>query len=118
MQLTNIVQADPAVQTVAGFTGGSGGGGRTNTGSVYVLLKPLTSARSSADEVIARLRTKLAQVPGGAAVPAVGAGRPSRRSADNAQYQFTLQADKIADLYEWAPEAAFGAPGAARWWRT
>src|SRR5208282_462270 len=65
-QMMDIVQQDPAVQNVVGYTGvGSGGGfGQINTGSVFVSLKPI-GQRPSIDQVIARLRPKLAQVPGG-----------------------------------------------------
>jgi multidrug efflux pump len=106
VQLMDIVQADPAVQSVAGYTGaGSGGGGsQTNTGSVYVLLKPRSVRSISSDEVIARLRTKLAQVPGGRLfLQTVQDIRVGARQA-NAEYQFTLQADKVSDLYTWGPK--------------
>jgi multidrug efflux pump len=106
IQLMNIVQADPAVESVAGFTGaGSGGGGsQTNTGSVYVLLKPLSVRKMSSDEVIARLRTRLSQVPGGRLfLQTVQDIRVGGRQS-NAQFQFTLQADKVSDLYEWGPK--------------
>jgi multidrug efflux pump len=104
-QMIDIVRADPAVDTVVGFTGvGSGGGfSQINTGTVFVSLKPI-SQRVSADEVIARLRPKLAQVPGGrlylAAVQDLRAG--GRQS--NAQYQYTLQSENVQDLYTWTPK--------------
>jgi multidrug efflux pump len=105
-QMIEIVRADPAVDTVVGFTGvGSGGPGNAqiNTGTVFVSLKPL-SERVSMDEVIARLRPKLAQVPGGrlylAAVQDLRAG--GRQS--NAQYQYTLQSENVQDLYTWTPK--------------
>jgi multidrug efflux pump len=88
-----------------GYTGvGSGGGyAQINSGSVFVSLKPL-SERISVDEVIARLRPKLAQVPGGrlymAAVQDLRAG--GRQS--NAQYQYTLQAENVDELYTWTPK--------------
>ena len=106
LQLMNIVQADPAVESVAGYTGqGSGGGnGQTNTGSVYVLLKPLSVRKISSDAVIARLRTQLARVPGGRLfLQTVQDIRIGARQS-NAEYQFTLQADKTSDLAEWGPK--------------
>jgi multidrug efflux pump len=102
----DIVRADPAVASVAGFTGSGSGGGnsQTNTGSVYVLLKPLAERKLSADAVIARLRPQLARVPGGRLfLQAVQDIRVGARQA-NAQYQFTLQADSVADLNEWGPK--------------
>ncbi len=104
-QMMAIVGADPAVENVVGYTGvGSGGGfGQINTGNVFVSLKPL-SQRVSVDQVIARLRPKLAQVPGGrlymAAIQDLRAG--GRQS--NAQYQYTLQSDNVEDLYTWTPK--------------
>jgi multidrug efflux pump len=105
-QMVSIVRQDPAVATVVGFTGvGSGGGyAQINTGSVFVSLKPLSQRDVSVDQVIARLRPKLAQVPGGrlylAAVQDLRAG--GRQS--NAQYQYTLQSDNVEDLYTWTPK--------------
>jgi multidrug efflux pump len=101
-QMMDIVQADPAVEHVVGYTGtGSGGGfGQLNTGSVYVSLKPI-SQRPPVDQVIARLRPKLAQVPGGRLflfpVQDIRAG--GRQS--NAQYQYTLQSDNAEELAAW-----------------
>ena len=65
-QLMAIVQADPAVNNVVGFTGGGSGGGRssTNTGSVFVSLKPLSQRTASADQVINGLRRKLGAIAG------------------------------------------------------
>ena len=103
-QMMDIVRADPAVENVVGYTGvGSGGGyAQINTGNVYVSLKPL-SERASVEEVIGRLRPKLAQVPGGrlylAAIQDLRAG--GRQS--NAQYQYTLQSENVQDLYTWTP---------------
>jgi multidrug efflux pump len=101
-QMMQIVQEDPAVENVVGYTGvGSGGGfGSINTGSVFVSLKPI-GERPPMDQVIARLRPKLARVPGGQlflfGVQDVRAG--GRQS--NAEYQFTLQADDADELFKW-----------------
>jgi multidrug efflux pump len=99
-QFIDIVKADPAVESVVGFTGG----GQTNSGFVFVSLKPLAERTLSADRVIARLRGKLAVVPGAALfLQGVQDIRVGGRQS-NAQYQFTLQADHIADLQTWAPK--------------
>jgi multidrug efflux pump len=104
-QMVDIVQNDPAVEHVVGFTGvgSGGGGGQINTGSVFVALKPITQ-RPSVDEVIARLRPQLAKVPGGrlflTAVQDIRAG--GRQS--NSAYQYTLQSDSTDDLFTWAPK--------------
>jgi multidrug efflux pump len=105
-QMVDIVQADPAVEHVVGYTGvgsGGGGGGQINSGSVFVSLKPIAQ-RPTADQVIARLRPKLAEVPGGrlflTAVQDIRAG--GRQS--NSQYQYTLQSDSTDDLFNWTPK--------------
>ena len=103
-QMMAIVQEDPAVEHVVGYTGvGSGGGfGQINTGSVFVSLKPI-SQRPPVNQVIARLRPKLARVPGGRlflfAVQDIRAG--GRQS--NALYQYTLQSDDPDELFKWTP---------------
>ncbi|MFZ1921332.1 MAG: efflux RND transporter permease subunit [Xanthobacteraceae bacterium] len=103
-QMMAIVQQDPAVEHVVGYTGvGSGGGfGQINTGSVFVSLKPI-GQRPPMDQVIARLRPKLAKVPGGRlflfGVQDIRAG--GRQS--NAEYQYTLQADDPDLLAKWTP---------------
>jgi multidrug efflux pump len=99
-QFMGIVQQDPAVDSVVGFTGGR----QTNSGFTFIALKPLAERHISADQVIGRLRGKLAVVPGGRLfLQAVQDIRVGGRQS-NAQYQFTLQADSSADLYEWAPK--------------
>jgi len=101
-QMMAIVQADPAVEHVVGYTGvGSGGGfGQINTGSVFVSLKPI-GQRPPMDQVIARLRPKLAKVPGGQlilfGVQDIRAG--GRQSSG--QYQYTLEADDPDVLFKW-----------------
>jgi multidrug efflux pump len=98
-QVMKIIGDDPAVENVVGFTGGR----QTNTGSVYVALKPLSQRSETADEVIARLRPKLNAVPGGRLyLQSVQDIRVGGRQS-NAQYQFTLLGDSTAELYTWAP---------------
>jgi multidrug efflux pump len=103
MRLVEIVRSDPGVDTVIAFSGG-GGGTTTNSGRVFVALKPLAARKATADQIINRLRPKLATVPGATlylqAVQDVRIG--GRMSA--AQYQYTIQSDNLADLNHWAPE--------------
>jgi multidrug efflux pump len=101
-QMMEIVQQDPAVEHVVGYTGvGSGGGfGQINTGSVFVSLKPI-SERAPISEVMARLRPKFARVPGGRLflIPVQDIRAGGRQS--NAAYQYTLQSDNSQDLTKW-----------------
>ena len=95
-----IIQQDPAVASVVGFTGGR----QANSGFVFIGLKPLAERQVSADLVIARLRPRLGEVPGARLfLQAVQDIRVGGRQA-NAQYQFTLQADSPQELNEWAPK--------------
>ncbi|QKJ87802.1 Multidrug resistance protein MdtC [Paramixta manurensis] len=95
-----IVREDPAVDNVVGFTGGS----RTNSGSMFISLKPLSERKENAQEVIARLRGKLAKEPGASLyLNAVQDIRVGGREA-NASYQYTLLSDNLADLREWEPK--------------
>jgi multidrug efflux pump len=104
-QIVAIIKSDPAVENVIGFTGGGGGGSgtTTNTARMFIALKPLAVRKVSADEVIGRLRPRLAQVVGAPTfLQAVQDLRVGGR-ASNAQYQFTLQGDSVPDLNAWAP---------------
>ncbi len=99
-QYVGILMKDPDIDTVVGFTGG----GQTNAGFLFVSLKPLGQRKLSADQVIQRLRGKLATVAGATLyLQAVQDIRVGGRQA-NAQYQYTLQADSLEDLYSWAPK--------------
>ena len=101
-----IVGGDPAVENVVGFTGG----GQRNSGFMFVSLKPLSERKETADQVIARLRVKLAKEPGANLfLQPVQDIRIGGRQA-NAQYQFTLQGDDLAELRTWEPKirAALG----------
>jgi multidrug efflux pump len=102
-RLAEIVKSDPGVDTIIAFSGG-GGGTTINTGRVFVSLKPLAERRATADQIINRLRPKLATVPGATlylqAVQDVRIG--GRMSA--AQFQYTIQSDNLGDLNRWAPE--------------
>jgi multidrug efflux pump len=104
-QFVDIVRNDVAVDTVVGFTGGGApGSASTNTGTVFASLKPLGERKSSAEEVIGRLRGELAAVAGATlflqSVGDLGAGGRS----GNAAYQYTLQGSTFDELNEWTPK--------------
>jgi multidrug efflux pump len=96
----DIVMKDPAVNTIVGFAGGNTS---SNSGRMFVTLKPLAERKVSADQVIARLRGKLAVVPGAtlfmqSAQDLTIGGRQSQ-----AQFQYTLQGEDLQQLNEWSP---------------
>ncbi|MFO1312850.1 MAG: multidrug efflux RND transporter permease subunit [Burkholderiales bacterium] len=94
-----IIQDDPAVENVVGFTGGS----QRNSGFMFVSLRPLKERKESAEQVIARLRPKLAREAGASMfLSAVQDFRMGGRQS-NATFQFTLQADDLAELRAWEP---------------
>ncbi len=99
-KFANVVRQDPAIDTVIAFTGGGSG---NNSGRFFAQLKPLSERKISADMVIERLRPQLEAIPGASlflqAVQDINVGA---RFA-GAQYQYTLQADRVSDLVDWAP---------------
>lgn len=98
-QLQAIVQNDPAVDSVVANTGGR----QTNSGNVWVTLKPMEQ-RDSVPAVMTRLREKLSQVSGARLFlqPMQDIHIGGRQSLS--QYQFTLQADDTSQVLEWTPK--------------
>jgi multidrug efflux pump len=102
-KFVDIVRADPAVESVVGSTGAGGRGGGTNSGRLFIDLKPLGQRKESSQQVIARLRPQFAKVPGASVflAPAQEIRVGGRQS--NSLYQYTLQADTLDDLRTWTP---------------
>lgn len=95
-----IIRDDPAVDNVTGFTGGS----RVNSGMMFISLKPLGERKETSQQVIDRLRKKLAMEPGASLfLMAVQDIRVGGRQS-NASYQYTLLSDDLAALREWEPK--------------
>src|SRR5215472_9326590 len=87
-QFMAIVKQDPAVENAVVFAGGEGS---SNTGRMFITLKPLKQRKVSADQIINRLRGKLAAIPGATLfLTAQQDLNIGGRFAD-AQFQFTLQ---------------------------
>jgi multidrug efflux pump len=110
---SSIVMKDPAVDTMGGFTGG---GSALNSGRFFVMLKPLEQRGPcqkqhfweacqyvTADDVINRLRGKLAVVPGATLILQSSQELTIGGRYGNAQYQYTLQSANLSDLNTWAP---------------
>jgi hydrophobic/amphiphilic exporter-1 (mainly G- bacteria), HAE1 family len=100
-KLLDVVAADP---DVVSYGTGLGGSRPVNNGFVVIGLKPRNERKASADEIIARLRAKMAQVPNGtlflqAAQDITVGGRTTRT-----QYQYTLQDPDLDELDTWAPK--------------
>ena len=101
-RFVKIIQSDPAVASVMAFTG-SGGGTTTNTGRVFISLKPLEERQVSADQIINRLRHQLATVPGASLFLQSAQDLRVGGRSGNAQYQYTMQSDNLEDLTRWGP---------------
>jgi len=95
-----VIKDDPAVANVIAFTGG---GGATNTGSLYIALKPLAERNVSAAQIIDRLRPKLNRLPVASAFLQAAQDLRIGGRSSNAMYQYTLQADNVQDLAQWGP---------------
>jgi multidrug efflux pump len=102
VSFVNIVKSEPEVSTVVGFTGAGANG--TNTGFMYISLKPLDQRSLNGDQVIAKLRGKMAKVPGATAYLQTTQDLRIGGRQSQAQYQYTLQADNLEDLRAWAPK--------------
>lgn len=96
----DIIRADPAVESVTGFTGG----GQRNSGFMFIALKPLDVRKVSADDVINRLRPKLGRVAGAALFLQAAQDIRTGGRQTNAQYQYTIQGDNLEDLSRWSPQ--------------
>jgi len=101
-ELSSIVQADPAVDSIAMFIGG--GGTALNSGRMYITLKPREERDASADQIIARLRPKLEKVEGAKLYMQASQDVRLGGRATRTQFEFTLQDANLAELNEWAPK--------------
>jgi multidrug efflux pump len=99
-QIVGVIKADPAVANVTAFTGGQGA---SNTGFIYIALRPLNTRKVSAGQIIARLRPKLNRLPAAAAFLQPAQDLRIGGRGGNAMYQYTLQADNTQDLVHWGP---------------
>ena len=102
VRFVDIVKSDPAVANVVAFTG-SGGGTTTNTGRMFISLKPLEERKVSADEIIRRLRRQLATVEGASLFLQATQDLRVGGRGGNAQYQYTVQSENLDDLVKWGP---------------
>jgi multidrug efflux pump len=98
-QFVDILQQDPAVETVSGSTGDN----KTNGCFVFVALKPLSERNASAEQVMAGWRKRLDEVSAAGywlqLWPEIWIG------GHWTQYQYTLEGDNTEDISSWAPRA-------------
>jgi multidrug efflux pump len=97
--IENAVRADPGVDTVLAYAGG----GTLNTGRMYVNLKPMEERKIDATAIVARLRRRLARIPGATLYLQVVQDLRVGGRSSAAEYQYTLQSGDTQALYVWAP---------------
>jgi multidrug efflux pump len=99
-QIVGVIKSDPAVDNVIAFTGGSGA---TNTGNLFISLKPLAVRKISAPQIIARMRAKLNRLPVASTFLQAAQDLRIGGRSSNALYQYTLQSDSVQQLATWGP---------------
>jgi multidrug efflux pump len=99
-RIEGVIQKDPAVQNVIGFTGGSG---PTNTGNIFIALKPLDERKIGAPDIINRLRPQLNRLPVASIFLQASQDLRIGGRSSSALYQYTLQSDNSSDLALWGP---------------
>jgi HAE1 family hydrophobic/amphiphilic exporter-1 len=100
-EVAAVVRKDPDVASFFS-TAGARGSRSSNTGIIFAHLKPRSQRKYSADQIIERLRPKLAKIPGIMAflqnLPPIQIGGHLTK----AQYQLTLQGAETDKLYKFA----------------
>jgi multidrug efflux pump len=100
-KILRIIKSDPAVENATAFTGGQGA---TNTGNMFISLKPLNERKISAPEIINRLRPKFNRITGASTFLQASQDLRIGGRGSNALYQYTIQADNLDDLKVWGPK--------------
>ena len=98
-QYTDIVMADPAVKSLIGETGA----GAENRAQMEIELKPMSERKMTVEQVIARLRSKAAVVPGATLFLRSYQDINVGGRISSSQYQYTLSSENLENLLEWAP---------------
>jgi multidrug efflux pump len=95
-----VIEKDPAVENVVGFTGG---GGATNSGNMFISLKPLNERKIGAPQIINRLRPQLNRLPVASTFLQASQDLRIGGRSSAALYQYTIQSDNVPDLATWGP---------------
>jgi HAE1 family hydrophobic/amphiphilic exporter-1 len=101
VEFADVVRQDPDVTGIGMF----GNSSQFNTGNFFIALKPKDQGRAaSADEIIARLRPKLAKVEGASLLMQAGQDINVGGRLARTQYQYTVTDANLDELNEWAPK--------------
>ena len=101
-QVTEIIMKDPAVKAVGDFIGG--GGGSTNSGRMFITLKPKGERKETADEVVSRLREAASHLPGISVYLSSMQDIRAGGRASKSPFVYSLQGTSFSELKEWAPK--------------
>jgi len=102
-EFTQVVLTDSAVSAVVGFSGATGNNASENTARMFIQLKPLRERGASAQQVIQRLRPKVARVQGAKFYMQAGQDVTVGARLTQTEYQYTLTDTDSEELNHWAP---------------
>ncbi len=102
-EFADIIAADPDVSGVVGFAGATGGNSSENTARLFIQLKPLSERSASAQQIIQRLRPKVAQVMGAKFYMQAGQDVTVGGRLTQTEYQYTITDTDTEELNHWAP---------------
>jgi hydrophobe/amphiphile efflux-1 (HAE1) family protein len=102
-RMADIVLADPGVASMGSFIGIGSGNGTGNNGRMFITLKPRSQRKETADQIIARLRRKTANIPGMTLILQASQDIRVGARGSKAQYQYSLQSSSLDDLTHWTP---------------
>jgi multidrug efflux pump len=99
-RIVDVVKEDPGVANAMAFTGG---GGATNSGFIFLGLKPFETRHATSSQIVDRLRPKLLSVSGANTFVQAAQDLRIGGRGSSAQYQYTIQSDNLQDLVQWGP---------------
>lgn len=102
-QFVSKISEDSAVANVGAFIGSGQGNNTTNTGTVFIILKPPKTSSPTSDQVIGRLRKELSSITGATLFMQSAQDLTIGGRAAAAQFQYTVSADNLQDLATWTP---------------
>ncbi len=103
-ELVKVILKDPAVDTIASFIGVDGTNTTLNSGRIQISLKPLESGRPNVNDVIVRLQSALASVPGITLYMQPVQDLTVSARVSRTQYQYTLEDPDADELNKWVPQ--------------
>ncbi len=103
-QVSDIVEKDPDVQSVAAFVGAGTVNPTVNTGRLYIILKPREKRNSSADQIMARLREATKNLQGISLFMQSVQDLQIDTRVSRTQYQYVLEDTNAGELAQWTPK--------------